>query len=181
MAVALSSHAVSTDLNYHHIMTGWVLLSSIAEGKCTKLKDTIVHYVGRTYPHLRWCEQLLKHKSPQCAPAHLETSCLLEIGDISRKLRLGCCFQFLWCALALKGQKPRRRRRRRRRRSFETQRNSTKQGEAIILHYSSCTFNVLHVHCNNTFLHRLWDNTAPCRDKGCWRNTAERRNQLHQA
>jgi hypothetical protein len=31
---------------------------------------------------------------PQCAPANLETSCLLEIGDVSRKLRLlwGCRF-----------------------------------------------------------------------------------------
>jgi hypothetical protein len=35
MVVALSSHAVSTGLNYHHIMKGSVLLSSIAEGKCT--------------------------------------------------------------------------------------------------------------------------------------------------
>jgi hypothetical protein len=38
MVVVLSSHAVSTGLNYNHIMTGSVLLSTIAEGKCTKLK-----------------------------------------------------------------------------------------------------------------------------------------------
>jgi hypothetical protein len=50
MAVVLSSHAVSTGLNYYHIMTGSVLLSSIAKGKCTKLKNTIMHYVGQTYP-----------------------------------------------------------------------------------------------------------------------------------
>jgi hypothetical protein len=48
MVVVLSSHAVSTGLNYHHIITGSVLLSAIAEGKCTKLKITITHYVGRT-------------------------------------------------------------------------------------------------------------------------------------
>jgi hypothetical protein len=50
MVVVLSSHVVSTGLNCHHIMAGSVLLSSIAEGKCTKLKNTIVHYVRRTYP-----------------------------------------------------------------------------------------------------------------------------------
>jgi hypothetical protein len=49
---------------------------------------------------LRWCEQLIKHKFPQCAPPNLETSCLLEIGDVSWKLRLRCSCQFLWCALA---------------------------------------------------------------------------------
>jgi hypothetical protein len=37
----------------------------------------------------------------QCAPANLETSCLLEIGDISWKLRLRCGCQFPWCDLAL--------------------------------------------------------------------------------
>jgi hypothetical protein len=37
MVVVLSSHAVSTDLNHRHIMTGSVLLSSTAEGKCKKL------------------------------------------------------------------------------------------------------------------------------------------------
>jgi hypothetical protein len=78
MFVVLTSHAVSTGLNYHHIMTGSVLLSSIAEDKCTKLKNTITHYVGRT------CEQLIKHKFPRCATANLEISCLLEIDDISR-------------------------------------------------------------------------------------------------
>jgi hypothetical protein len=36
MVVVLSSYAVSTGLTYHHIMTGAVLLFSIAEGKCTK-------------------------------------------------------------------------------------------------------------------------------------------------
>jgi hypothetical protein len=50
MAVVLSFHTISTGLNYHRIMTGSVLLPSIAEGKCTKLKNTIMHYVGRTYP-----------------------------------------------------------------------------------------------------------------------------------
>jgi hypothetical protein len=38
MVVVLFSHAISIGLNYHHIMTGSVLLSSIAEYKCTKLK-----------------------------------------------------------------------------------------------------------------------------------------------
>jgi hypothetical protein len=45
-------------------------------------------------------EQLLKHTFPQCAPANLETSCLLDIGDISWKLRLRCGCQFPWCALS---------------------------------------------------------------------------------
>jgi hypothetical protein len=49
MVVVLSSHAVSTGLNYQHIMTGSIVLSDIAEGKCTRLKNTIMHYVGRTY------------------------------------------------------------------------------------------------------------------------------------
>jgi hypothetical protein len=54
-------------------MAGSILLSDIAEKKFTKLagKQT----------HLRWCEQLIKRKFPQCAPANRETSCLLEIGD----------------------------------------------------------------------------------------------------
>jgi hypothetical protein len=39
MVVVRSSHAVSADLNYRHIVvTGSVLLASIADGKCTKLK-----------------------------------------------------------------------------------------------------------------------------------------------
>jgi hypothetical protein len=66
-------------------MRGSLLLSSIAERKCTKLKYTIMHYV---HTHLRWCEQLLKHTFPQCAPANLETSCLLEIGDFLKNY--GC-------------------------------------------------------------------------------------------
>jgi hypothetical protein len=41
-----------------------------------------MYYVGRTNP--------LKYKFPQCAAVNLEASSLLEIGDISRKLRL-CC------------------------------------------------------------------------------------------
>jgi hypothetical protein len=50
MVVVLSSHSVSTGLNYRHIMTGSVLLSSIADGKRMKLKNAIMHYVGQTYP-----------------------------------------------------------------------------------------------------------------------------------
>jgi hypothetical protein len=46
MVVVLSSHVVSTGLNYQHLMTGAVLLSSIAEGKCTKLKNN--HALRRT-------------------------------------------------------------------------------------------------------------------------------------
>jgi hypothetical protein len=82
--------------SHRRIMTGAVLLS---DGKCTKLNITITH-ASDEHTHLRWREQLIKHKFPQCAPANLETSCLLEIGDVSRKLRLRCSFQFLWCALA---------------------------------------------------------------------------------
>jgi hypothetical protein len=87
MVAVLSSHAVSARLNYtyRHIMTGSAL-SSIAE------TQSYITRGGRT--HLRWCEQLLKHKFPQCATANLETSCLLEIGVISRKLRLRCGCQF---------------------------------------------------------------------------------------
>jgi hypothetical protein len=101
MVIVLAFHAVSTYINYHHIMTGSIL-SSIAEGRCTKLKNTVMHYVEHT--HLRCCEQIIKHKFPQCAPVNLETSCLLEIGDISRKSRLRCGCQFSWCALGLNKQ-----------------------------------------------------------------------------
>jgi hypothetical protein len=47
-----------------------------------------VHEIGGIHTHLRWCEQLLKRKFHQCAPTNLETSCLLEIGDLSRESRL---------------------------------------------------------------------------------------------
>jgi hypothetical protein len=43
----------------------------------------------------------MKHKFPQCEPANLETSRLLEIGDISAILQLRCGCQFPWCALGL--------------------------------------------------------------------------------
>jgi hypothetical protein len=46
-------------------------------------------------------EQLIKHKFHQCAPANLETSCLLEIGNISQILQLRYCYQFPGCVLAL--------------------------------------------------------------------------------
>jgi hypothetical protein len=74
-------------------MTGSILLSDIAEKKRTKLVDK--------YAHLRWCEQLIKRTFPHCAPANLETCCLLEIGDFSRRLRFRCSCQFLWCAPGL--------------------------------------------------------------------------------
>jgi hypothetical protein len=38
---------------------------------------------------------LIKHMFPQCAPANQETSCLLEIGDVSRKFLLRCSCQFI--------------------------------------------------------------------------------------
>jgi hypothetical protein len=57
--------------------------------------------VEDNHTHLRWCEQLIKCKFPQCAPANLETSWQLEIGDISRKLRLRCSCQFPWYARTL--------------------------------------------------------------------------------
>jgi hypothetical protein len=60
--------------------------------KCTKLADKHTHLI---------CGQLIKRKFPQCAPANLETSCLLKIGDFSRKLRLHCSCQFSWYALTL--------------------------------------------------------------------------------
>jgi hypothetical protein len=62
--------------------------------QCMKLADK--------HTHLRWCDQLIKHKFPQYAPANLETSCLLEIGDFSQKLLWRCSCQFPWCALALR-------------------------------------------------------------------------------
>jgi hypothetical protein len=42
----------------------------------------------------------MKCKFPQCAPANLEITCLLEIGLFSRKSRLRCGSQLIWCALA---------------------------------------------------------------------------------
>jgi hypothetical protein len=86
MVVALSSHAASTGLNYNHIMTRSVLLSSIAEDMCTKLKKIQSCITSDERTHSRWCEQLIKHKFPLYAPANLETSCLHEICEISRKL-----------------------------------------------------------------------------------------------
>jgi hypothetical protein len=59
------------------------------------------HIKSEEHTHLKWCEQLIKHKFSQCVPANLETSCLLEIHDISWKLQLRHRYQFLWCALAL--------------------------------------------------------------------------------
>jgi hypothetical protein len=82
-------------------MTGSILLSFIAEGKCTKLRINDHALRRMKILNLRWCEQLFKHKFPQCAPPNLETSCLLEIGDIPRKLRLRSGCQFPCCALAL--------------------------------------------------------------------------------
>jgi hypothetical protein len=87
MVVVLSSHAASTGLNHHNIMTGSVLLPSIAEGECTIL-ETQLCIMSDEHTYLRWREQLHKHKFPQGASANLETSCLFVIGDISRKLRL---------------------------------------------------------------------------------------------
>jgi hypothetical protein len=57
--------------------------------------------IGDKHTHLRWCGQLITRKFRQCAPANLEISCLLEIGDFSWELRLRCSCQFPWCALAL--------------------------------------------------------------------------------
>jgi hypothetical protein len=99
MVVVLSSHAVSTSLNYHHIMTESVS-SSIALGKCTKLKKIQSCITADEHNHVRRCEQLIKNKCPQCAPANLETSCLFEFGDIYWKSQLRCDCQFHWCALA---------------------------------------------------------------------------------
>jgi hypothetical protein len=49
MVNVLSSHAVSTGLNYRHIVvTGSVLLAPIAESNCTKLENTIMRDVRRT-------------------------------------------------------------------------------------------------------------------------------------
>jgi hypothetical protein len=49
-------------------MAGSILLSDIAQNKFTKL-------AGK-HTHLRLCEQLIKRKYPQSAPAILETSFL---------------------------------------------------------------------------------------------------------
>jgi hypothetical protein len=55
-----------------------ILSSDITEKKRTKLAEK--------HAHLRRCEQLIERKFPQCAPANLGTSCLLEIDDFSRKI-----------------------------------------------------------------------------------------------
>jgi hypothetical protein len=96
MVVVLSSHAVSTGFSYHHIMIGSVLLSSTAEGKCTKLNNTIMHYVRRTYPlKMMWAStqicflsvRLLIGKPVACFKS------AIFVGN--------CGCQFPWCALAL--------------------------------------------------------------------------------
>jgi hypothetical protein len=66
-----------------------------------KLAVKEVHEIGgQTHPLEMIWEQLIKRKFPQVAPANVETSFLLEIGDFSRKFRLRCSCQFPWCALA---------------------------------------------------------------------------------
>jgi hypothetical protein len=42
------------------------------------------------HTHLRWFEQLIKQKFSECANANQETGFLLEMGNISSKLRLHC-------------------------------------------------------------------------------------------
>jgi hypothetical protein len=73
------------DVFYSHVLSfpaipGPVSLCGIAEKHSSKLTH------GHT--HWRWCEELIKRKFPRCAPADLITNCLLEIGDVSWKLRL---------------------------------------------------------------------------------------------
>jgi hypothetical protein len=55
---------------------------------------------GQTHPlEIMWTT--IQRKFPQCAPANLETSSLIEIGDFSLKLWLRCSCQFPWCVLVL--------------------------------------------------------------------------------
>jgi hypothetical protein len=98
MVVVLSSHTVSTGINYHHIMTGSVFISSIAEIKCTNLKNTTMHYVGLTYLRkMMWatnqtqfsCVRLLIWKPIEC----LNSAILFG----------NCGCQFPWWALARRG------------------------------------------------------------------------------
>jgi hypothetical protein len=96
MVVVLSSHAVSTTTNIWQDQYYYLRLQKVS-ARNYKIQSCIT---SDEHPHFRWCEQLIKHKFPQCAPANLEHSCLLEIGDFSRKLRLRCSCQFPWCALA---------------------------------------------------------------------------------
>jgi hypothetical protein len=44
------------------------------------------HTLRRTNITHKMSKQLMKQKVPQCTLANLEISCLLKIGDISRKL-----------------------------------------------------------------------------------------------
>jgi hypothetical protein len=98
VVVVLSCHAVSTTAILWQDQYYYLPLQKIS-ARNYKIQSCIT---SDEHIHLRWCEQLPKHKFPQCAPADLETSCLLEIGDFSRKLQLRCCCQFPLCALALK-------------------------------------------------------------------------------
>jgi hypothetical protein len=97
MVVVLSFHAVTTTAILWQDRYYYLPLQELS-ARNKKLQPRIK---PEEHTHL-WCEQLIEHKSPQCAPANLETSCLLEIGDVSRKLRLHCSCQFLWCVLALR-------------------------------------------------------------------------------
>jgi hypothetical protein len=54
------------------------------------------------HKHLSWCEQLITYKFPHCAPAKLETSCILQIGDASWKLWLRCSWRCLRFAHVLR-------------------------------------------------------------------------------
>jgi hypothetical protein len=59
------------------------------------------HALSRTSTPSRYDVSNCRHKFPQCAPANLETTYLLEIGDDSRKLWMRYSCQFVWCAFAL--------------------------------------------------------------------------------
>jgi hypothetical protein len=99
MIVILPSHPASTGLNYRHIMTGSAL-SSISEGKCTKLKNTITHYVGRAYAlMMMWATNRTYVSSVFSC---LSGNQLLTWNRCSRKLRSRCSCQFAWCALTLR-------------------------------------------------------------------------------
>jgi hypothetical protein len=95
MVVVVSSHAVSTGLNCHHITTGSVLLSSTAEDKVHEIKK-YNHALRRTNITSYDYVSNYSNKFPQCATTNLEISWLLDICEFSRKLRLRCSCQFTW-------------------------------------------------------------------------------------
>jgi hypothetical protein len=75
--------------------------------ECLRNTNMCKQNMGGKYQHVRLGRSTTKETGNGNATTNsekMETSCLLEISDFSRKLRLRCSCQFSWCALSLTGR-----------------------------------------------------------------------------